>query len=244
MLAPKPALSALMDDYLKFRVLHQGSSAGSVDQYERTYRSLLDSLPSDTVRALTAEVIERWVMRELERGVGPRTMSSRVEVGNGGAVLFARRGTDRPALSVGREVWTSCVMMIEDGKREVARAPRSAGAREESAPAGRLGAGARASGQARRVPGVQEDGRVEAGAAQSERPSGAPHEPARARLHVLGGVIALSKGSRNGRRHCCRWYDRKLWATRALSSGRTRRGTRSRDARRSLRAVRTATRRD
>jgi hypothetical protein len=37
-----------MDEYLKFRVLHQGSSAGSVSQYERTYRTVLDTLSADT----------------------------------------------------------------------------------------------------------------------------------------------------------------------------------------------------
>jgi site-specific recombinase XerC len=68
----------MMDDYLKFRALHQGSPAGSIEQYERTYQSLLGSLQHDVPRALTRDAVERWVMAELERGVSTRTMSSRV----------------------------------------------------------------------------------------------------------------------------------------------------------------------
>lgn len=78
MLAPRATLSAMMDDYLKFRALHQGSPAGSVEQYERTYQSLLGSLQHDAPRALTRDAVERWVMAELERGISARTMSSRV----------------------------------------------------------------------------------------------------------------------------------------------------------------------
>jgi hypothetical protein len=42
MLAPK-LLSALMDDYLKYRALHQGSTPGSVEQYEagRRFQAML-----------------------------------------------------------------------------------------------------------------------------------------------------------------------------------------------------------
>lgn len=66
-----------MDDYLKFRALHEGSPSGSIEQYERSYRSLLAALPHDTSRAFTREAVERWTMGELERGVSARTMSSR-----------------------------------------------------------------------------------------------------------------------------------------------------------------------
>jgi hypothetical protein len=49
----------MMDDYLKFRALHQGSPAGSIEQYERTYQSLLDSLQHDATRALTHDAVEQ-----------------------------------------------------------------------------------------------------------------------------------------------------------------------------------------
>jgi hypothetical protein len=53
MLAPKATLSAMMDDYLKFRPLRQGSPAG-IEQYERTYQSLLSPLRHDAPRARDA----------------------------------------------------------------------------------------------------------------------------------------------------------------------------------------------
>ena len=78
MFTPRTALSAVMDDYLKYRALHQGSTPGSVGQYERTYRSLLAAPPHDTPRAFTQEALHKWVMAELERGVGARTVDSRL----------------------------------------------------------------------------------------------------------------------------------------------------------------------
>jgi hypothetical protein len=57
----------MMDDYLKFRPLHQGSPAG-IEQCERTYLSLLSSLRHNAPRALTRDAVEWWLMAELERG--------------------------------------------------------------------------------------------------------------------------------------------------------------------------------
>ena len=72
MLVPKATLSTMMDDYLKFRSLHQGSPAG-IEQCERTYLSLLSSLRHNAPRALTRDAVEWWLMAELERGISART---------------------------------------------------------------------------------------------------------------------------------------------------------------------------
>jgi len=72
------SLGHVMTEYLKHRALHQGSSAGSVDQYERTYRSFLGAVEVDSPLAFTPQAVNAWAMDELGRGVGGRTVSSRL----------------------------------------------------------------------------------------------------------------------------------------------------------------------
>lgn len=78
MLAPSAALSAVMTDYLKYRALHQGSTPGSVEPYERTYRSLLAALPHDTPPALRQEAVHKLGHHPLvNTGCSPVTLRRR-----------------------------------------------------------------------------------------------------------------------------------------------------------------------
>jgi site-specific recombinase XerD len=72
------SLSAEIGGYLRFRSLYQHSPAGSIDQYRRTYDSLLDHLPADRLDTFTGDRLEAWTTAELERGVSARTVASRL----------------------------------------------------------------------------------------------------------------------------------------------------------------------
>ena len=120
MIAPA-SLSGTMSEFLRYRALHQGAPVGSVEQYERTYRSLLaysraHRMP-DRPSALTGSAVRGWMMDELERGVSARTMSSRVaHVVSLGDYLVRQkllaenpaRGIEPPRFESGRR--SSCIL--------------------------------------------------------------------------------------------------------------------------------------
>lgn len=75
-------LSKGMTEYLRYHALHKGGSPSSVEQYERTYRSFLaylkgQNLP-DVPQHFNGQTVLGWSLAEGERGVGPRTLSSRL----------------------------------------------------------------------------------------------------------------------------------------------------------------------
>jgi site-specific recombinase XerD len=75
-------LSKCMTEYLRFHVLNKGGTPGSVEQYERTFRSVLGYLQaqhlSDDCKNFNGQTVLGWSLTEGERGVGPRTLASRL----------------------------------------------------------------------------------------------------------------------------------------------------------------------
>src|SRR5262249_31891047 len=75
-------LSKCMSEYLRFHGLTKGGTPDSVAQYERTFRSLLGYLQaqhfSDDPKHFNGQTVLGWSLAEGERGVGPRTLSSRL----------------------------------------------------------------------------------------------------------------------------------------------------------------------
>src|SRR5262245_2185101 len=75
-------LSKAMNEYLRYHQLQKGGSPGSVEQYDRTYRSFLSYVLTrggkDEPAAFTSENVHAWALAEGERGVGPRTIATRL----------------------------------------------------------------------------------------------------------------------------------------------------------------------
>jgi site-specific recombinase XerD len=58
--------------------LYRHCPTGSVEQYERTFAGYLNTLPTDRLDAFTSASVHSWATSELERGVGARTVHSRL----------------------------------------------------------------------------------------------------------------------------------------------------------------------
>ena len=97
-------LSKAMKDYLRYHTSHKGGSQGSVDQYDRTYQLFLTYVRregrSDEPAAFTADMVHAWALSEAERGVGPRTIATRLhQLGSLATyMLRLKDGRGRPLL--------------------------------------------------------------------------------------------------------------------------------------------------
>jgi site-specific recombinase XerD len=98
-------LSKAMSEYLRHRAVYSRSSPGSIEQYDRTYRMFLGFLQGrglpDEPRSFSADMVREWGLSEGERGVGPRTLSSRFGALSSLAeyMLRLKDGRNRPLLA-------------------------------------------------------------------------------------------------------------------------------------------------
>lgn len=98
-------LSKAMSEYLRHRAVYQRSSPGSIEQYDRTYHMFLGFLQAqglpDIPASFSAQAVREWGLHEGERGVGPRTLSSRFGALSSLAeyMLRLKDGRQRPLLA-------------------------------------------------------------------------------------------------------------------------------------------------
>lgn len=75
-------LTEAVREFLRYRTVYQGASPASVDQYDRTCSGFVEFVHSrrwaDHVRSLSPRNVRDWVAAESARGVGPRTLASRL----------------------------------------------------------------------------------------------------------------------------------------------------------------------
>ena len=73
-------LTRYFREYLRYRMLSQRSSADTIDHYDRTFSSYLHFLQEqglrDVCKSFTGDSVFQWSMKELERGLSPRTVNT------------------------------------------------------------------------------------------------------------------------------------------------------------------------
>jgi integrase/recombinase XerD len=98
-------LSKVMTQYLQWRAVNRGSTPDSVAQYERAYRTFLAHLHAaglqDVPASFTRDTLLNWSLAEGQRGVGPRTIASRIGMLSSLAdfMLEQKDGRGRPLLA-------------------------------------------------------------------------------------------------------------------------------------------------
>ncbi|MGH6691886.1 MAG: tyrosine-type recombinase/integrase, partial [Gammaproteobacteria bacterium] len=94
-----------MQQYLWFHTHHKGGSHASVETYERVFRMFLAHVTSAGLRdepaSFNRETVRTWTVAEQARGVGPRTLASRLHMLGSLAqyLLTLEDGRKRPLLA-------------------------------------------------------------------------------------------------------------------------------------------------
>lgn len=97
-------LSRGMGEYLRYHAQFKGGSRNSAEQYDRAFRMFLAYVQNAGLRdepaSFNAETVHGWAMAEFARGIGPRTVTTRLHMLGSLAKYLGRLkdGRGRPLL--------------------------------------------------------------------------------------------------------------------------------------------------